>query len=199
MKDGVLNITSPKSGPETILAQRIRSRDVRDVMPVRHGRLKSISSVTVVLGLLRSSAKGRKRHDYQGPANLRSRHYTVTVPASRVIGPDEGLNGRSFSYPFFCCCTHPANHLATLLLPAPACCKRSNSRKKVSIHTRSIARRCATRQRHIHKKRRWISIANLKLSSQFSGPLPPSETDAQKITSRSQTQIPLHAYNLTLP
>jgi hypothetical protein len=82
------------------------------------------STVTVVLELLGSSAKGRKLHDHQGLANLRCRHCTVTVPA-RVIGRNEGRNDRSSSYPFFSCCTHPANH--TRFLYTMTHCQKLNS------------------------------------------------------------------------
>src|SRR5712672_536138 len=63
-----------------------------------------------------------------------------------------------------------AHYLATLLLPAPVCRKRSISREKVSIRTRSVARRCTTHH-HIHKKNKWISIVNLTFRSQV--PFPP--------------------------
>jgi hypothetical protein len=63
-----------------------------------------------------------------------------------------------------------AHHLATLVLLAQVsqvCRKRTISRRKVSICTLSITRRCATLLRLIHKKKKWTSIVKLRAQIPF--------------------------------
>ena len=97
----------------------------------------------------------------------RSRDVSVQGPWA-INWPYSGW--RSPLSPRVCAFTH---YLSTPLPLAPVCLKRSIWRKKVSVRTRSIARRyatCAIRQRHIRKTKRWMSIANLKPRFQVPSP-----------------------------